>query len=223
MVHAMYDKWDLKGGSVSYGATMDFGNRLWPWYAILTRAGSEKFVLLQLENAGYECYLPMGRYPQKLGTRTRELEVLFVPGCLFCRMNSRDRLTVLTTPGVIQIVGVGSSLVPIHEAEIAAIRRVEKSLLPTTPWPFMQAGQRAEIVDGPLKGLKGIVVEGKCATKLVLSIDILEKSIAVEVDEKWVRETEDEGPIARRAFLRSKSILVHAGSFEEERSVLRRG
>jgi transcription antitermination factor NusG len=223
MTQAMHEKCDLKGGSVSYGAIMDFGNRLWPWYAILTRAGSEKFVTLQLENAGYECYLPMGRYPQRLGNRTRELEVLFMPGCLFCRMNSRDRLTVLTTPGVIQIVGVGSSLVPIHESEIAAIRRVEKSLLPTTPWPFMQAGQRAEIVDGPLKGLTGIVVESKSATKLVLSIEILERSIAVEVDEKWIRETDDEGALARRTSARSKSIPIHAVSFEEERSALRRG
>jgi len=202
---------------------MDFGNRLWPWYVILTRAGSEKFVTLQLENAGYECYLPMGRFAQKLGNRTRALEVLFMPGCLFCRMNPRERLTVLTTPGVIQIVGVGSSLVPIHEADIAAIRRVEKSMLPTTPWPYMQAGQRAEIVTGPLKGLMGIVVESKSGTKLVLSIDILERSIAVEVDEKWISDAADEGPLSRRASMRSKSIAIVPESLEEERSALRRG
>ncbi len=138
-------------------------------------------------------------------------------------MNSRDRLTVLTTPGVIQIVGIGSTLIPIHEAEIAAIRRVEKSLLPTTPWPYMQAGQRAEIVDGPLKGIVGIVLETKSGTKLVLSIDILERSIAVEIDGKWMRETPDDGPFARRASIRARSIPAGPGSFEEERSVLRRG
>jgi len=64
----MHEKCDLKGGSVSYGAIMDFGNRLWPWYAILTRAGSEKFVTLQLENAGYECYLPMAGIRKGLAT-----------------------------------------------------------------------------------------------------------------------------------------------------------
>jgi len=92
------------------------------------------------------------------------------------------------TPGVIQIVGVGKTPIPVEEEEIAAIQRVGKSGLSTMPWPYIEVGHMARIEEGPLRGLSGIVVKIKSGMKLVLSVSLLQRSVAVEIDRKWVTD-----------------------------------
>ena len=115
-------------------------NRQWPWFAVLARTGREKNATLLLENSGYECYLPLSKFARKWSDRVKKVEVPLFPGYLFCRMNPNDRLPVLTTPGVIQIVGTGKTPIPVEEQEIAAIQRVGRSGLSTMPWPYLQVG-----------------------------------------------------------------------------------
>lgn len=160
--------------------------RQWPWFAILTRTGREKNASLLLENNGYDCYLPVSRSQRKWSDRMKEIELPLFPGYLFCRMNPHNRLPVLMTPGVIQIVGVGKTPLPIDEHEIAAIQCVGKSALPAMPWPYLQVGNVARIEEGPLKGLTGIVVKIKSGLKLVLSVNLLQRSVAVEIDRGWI-------------------------------------
>jgi len=143
---------------------------------------------LLLENAGYECFLPVSRSTRRWSDRTKSIEVPLFPGYLFCRMNPHNRLTVLMTPGVIQIVGVGKTPIPVEEEEIDAIRRVQRSGLSALPWPYMQVGNVAQILEGPLCGLTGMVVKIKSGVKLVLSVNLLQRSVAVEVERSWVRE-----------------------------------
>jgi len=178
--------WDSNGGSFSRGESMSFRNKQWPWFAILARTGREKNAILLLENAGYECYLPVSKFTRRWSDRVKQIEVPLFPGYLFCRMNAQNRLPVLMTPGVIQIVGVGKMPIPVEEEEIAAIQRVEKSGLSAMPWPYMQVGHVARIEDGPLRGLTGIVVKIKSGTKLVLSVSLLQRSVAVELDRNWI-------------------------------------
>ncbi|HKW65117.1 MAG TPA: hypothetical protein VJN89_21360 [Candidatus Acidoferrum sp.] len=90
------------------------------------------------------------------------------------------------TPGVIQIVGVDEMPIPVEEEEIAAIQQVAKSGLATMPWPYLRAGHVARVSDGPLRGLSGIVVKLRAGTKLVLCVNLLQKSIAVEIDRQWI-------------------------------------
>src|SRR6266436_6601487 len=161
-------------------------NQQWPWFAILTRTGREKTANLLLENAGYECFLPISKYMRRWSDRMKEVEVPLFPGYLFCRMNPNDRLPVLMTPGVIQIVGTGKTPIPVAEQEIAAIQCVEKSGLSTMPWPYLQVGHVARIEEGPLRGMTGIVIRIKSGLKLVLSINLLQRSIAVEMDRHWI-------------------------------------
>ena len=160
----------------------------WSWFAILVRTGREKTATLLLENAGYECFLPVSRSMRRWSDRTKLIEVPLFPGYLFCRMNPHNRLTVLMTPGVIQIVGVGKTPIPVEEEEIAAIQRVQSSGLSAMPWPYMQVGNVAQILEGPLRGLTGIVVKIKSGVKLVLSVSLLQRSVAVEVERSWVGE-----------------------------------
>jgi len=174
---------------------MSTRNHPWPWYAILAKTGREKNATLLLENSGFECYLPVSKSSRRWSDRTKEIDVPLFPGYLFCRMNPNDRLPVLVTPGVVQIVGTGKTPVPIEEHEIAAIKRAASSGLSTTPWPYLQVGQVARIEEGPLQGLSGIVVKIKSGLKLVLSVHLLQRSIAVEIDRNWIRATHSAEPI----------------------------
>ncbi len=162
----------------------------WPWFAILVRTGRERTANLLLENAGYECFLPVSKSARRWSDRTKVVEIPLFPGYLFCRMNPHNRLTVLMTPGVLQIVGVGKTPIPVEEEEIEAIQLVQKSGLSTMPWPYMQIGNVAQILEGPLRGLTGIVVRIKSGMKLVLSVSLLQRSVAVEVERNWVGEVQ---------------------------------
>jgi len=168
---------------------MSMRNHPWPWYAILTKTGREKNATLLLENSGFECYLPVSKSSRRWSDRTKEIDVPLFPGYLFCRMNRNDRLPVLVTPGVVQIVGTGKTPAQIEENEIEAIKRAASSGLSTTPWPYLRVGQMARIEEGPLQGLSGIIVRIKAGLKLVLSVHLLQRSIAVEIDRNWIRAT----------------------------------
>jgi len=165
---------------------MGIRNQQWPWFAILARTGKEKNAILLLENSGYECYLPVIKFNRQWSDRVKEIEAPLFPGYLFCRMNPHDRLPVLMTPGVIQIVGVGKTPIPIEEQEIAAIQRVGKSGISIMPWPYLQVGHVARIEEGPLRGLTGIVIKIKSGFRLVLSVNLLQRSVAVEIDRSWI-------------------------------------
>lgn len=165
---------------------MGMRNQQWPWFAILARTGREKNATLLLENAGYECYLPVIKFTRQWSDRLKEIELPLFPGYLFCRMNPHNRLPVLTTPGVIQIVGVGKTPIPVEEQEIDEIQRVGKSGISLMPWPYLQVGHVAQIEEGPLRGVTGIVIRIKSGLKLVLSVNLLQRSIAVEIDRSWI-------------------------------------
>jgi transcription antitermination factor NusG len=172
----------------SLGGMTDMRDQQWPWFAILARTGRERNATLLLENVGYECYMPVSKFIRKWSDRVKESEVPLFPGYFFCRMNPHNRLPVLTTPGVIQIVGVGKTPIAVEEEEIAAIQRAGKSGIPIMPWPYMQVGHVARIKEGPLKGMTGIVVKIKSGAKLVLSVSLLQRSVAVEIDRDWIGE-----------------------------------
>jgi transcription antitermination factor NusG len=175
---------------------MGIRNQQWPWFAVLVRTSREKTANLLLENAGYECFLPISKYMRRWSDRMKELELPLFPGYLFCRMNPHDRLQVLMTPGIMQIVGVGKTPIPVDEEEIAALQRVGKSGLSTMPWPYLEVGHVVRIEDGPLRGLTGIIVKIKSGLKLVLSVSLLQRSVAVEVDRSWVSSIHTARPVA---------------------------
>lgn len=184
---------------------MGIRSQQWPWFAVLVRTGREKTAGLLLENAGYECFLPVSKSTRRWSDRTKLIEVPLFPGYLFCRMNPHNRLTVLMTPGVMQIVGVGKTPIPVEDEEIEAIQRVQKSGLASMPWPYMQIGNVAQILEGPLRGLTGIIVKIKSGTKLVLSVSLLQRSVAVEVEANWVGEVQAGKPAKSSAIHRRQS------------------
>jgi transcription antitermination factor NusG len=114
-----------------------------------------------------------------------DVEEPFFPGYVFCRFDVRDRMPVLNTPGVVSIIGIGKTPAPVEDAEIAALQGVVKSGCSAQPWPFLHVGQYVRIDAGPLTGLVGRLVEVKKSSRLVISVTLLQRSVAVEIDPLW--------------------------------------
>ncbi len=157
-----------------------------PWFAIMVRTSREKCAANFVESAGYKCFLPLRKFARRWSDRTKISEVPLFPGYFFCRMDPDNRLPVLMAPGVIQIVGIGRIPTPVEEGEITAIQRLTESGLPTMPWPYLQIGNVALIEEGPLRGLTGIVIKIKSGLKVVLSVNLLQRSVAAEIDRSWI-------------------------------------
>ena len=159
----------------------------YPWFAIQTRARYEHYVATQLRGKGYELLLPLYNCRRRWSDRIKEVELPLFPGYLFCRFDLLNRLPILMTPGVFRVVGIGRNPLPVDDAEIAAIQAAIRSGLPSQPWPFLQIGQRVKVEFGPLRGLEGILISLKGRHRLVLSVTLLQRSMAVEVDDACVR------------------------------------
>jgi transcription antitermination factor NusG len=157
-----------------------------PWYAIRTRAKAEAIAVNALKAKGYEHYCPSSRVLRKWADRTIEAYKPLFPGYIFCRFDANERLSILTTTGVLEILGIGSQLSPIPDEEIDAIRSAQTSGLRLESHPYLQEGEKVLIQSGALKGLEGILVRKKSNWKLIISVTILQRSVAVEVDQNCI-------------------------------------
>jgi transcription antitermination factor NusG len=158
----------------------------YPWFALQVRSRYENLVTAHLTGMGYESFLPLYMRRRRWSDRFKEIESPLFPGYVFCRLNPFDRRPILMTPGVFFIVGMGKTPVAIDETEIVAIQAAVKSGLPSQPWPFVQIGQRVRIEYGPLCGLDGVLLKFRGHHRLVLSVTLLKRSIAVQVEGAWV-------------------------------------
>jgi transcription antitermination factor NusG len=152
------------------------------WYALHVRTRFEKVVARNLKGKGYEEFLPLYRRTSRWSDRTKEIELPLFPGYVFCRFNPHDRLPILTIPGINAIVGVGKNLLTVEESELDAVRTVLSSEAYCEPWPYLEVGERVEVESGPLAGTQGIVTMVKNAVRLVISVNMLQRSVAVEID-----------------------------------------
>jgi transcription antitermination factor NusG len=157
------------------------------WYALHVKPRFEKLVTTQLDQKGYETLLPIYVSRRKWSDRIKTLSLPLFPGYIFCRFNINARLPIVATPGVMRILGIGRIPTPVNESEIASIQHVMDSGAQAQPHPYVAAGQMVEIESGPLQGLKGIIVRLKGSDRLVVSVSLLMRSVAVEVDQNSVR------------------------------------
>lgn len=158
-----------------------------PWYALRLRSNHEQNASRLLQDKGFTTLVPLYRIRRKWSDRTKEIEVPLFRGYIFCQLDVIHQLPILTTPGVVSILGSSEGPVPIDEAEMAAVRTLVHSGLPVGPWPFVQKGQPVVVERGPLQGAEGIVVELKDRYQLVVSISLLQRSVWVQIDRECVR------------------------------------
>lgn len=156
------------------------------WYAVQTRPKHEKSVSGFLEGKGYEQLLPLYQSWHRHSGRLQGVLLPLFRSYLFCRFDPLRRLPILMTPGVQTIVGRGREPESIPALEIARIQAACVSGLQVTPWPYLECGDRVRVECGPLQGVEGVFVEEKNSCRLVVSVEILRRSVAVEVDRDWV-------------------------------------
>lgn len=159
---------------------------LLPWFAVQVRTKHELAIADCLRAKGYEHFLPLYKCRRTWSDRIKEVQLPLFPGYLFCRFDPHARLPILKTPGVVQVVGNGRTPTPVEDSEVAALQTLVASGLPNQPWPFLQTGDRVQIQAGPLRGLEGLLVAFKGNCHLVLSVTLLQRSVAVEIDSAFV-------------------------------------
>jgi transcription antitermination factor NusG len=158
-----------------------------PWFALRLRSNYERTTVSHLRERGYEEFAPSYQVEKRWSDRTKQIEQFLFPGYIFCRFNPNDRLSILTAPGVVDVVGFGKLPERIPDAEIERVRRMVDSGLPVTPYPYVQVGQAVLIERGPLTGVEGILVEVKGRTRLVVSVELLRRSVSAEIDRHAIR------------------------------------
>jgi len=156
------------------------------WYALQVHTRKEQLVASQLENRSLECFLPTYKSLRKWSDRTKEIQQALFPGYVFCRFDYENRQTVVMTTGVTQVVGNGKSAIPIADAEIEALQVAVGSGIATQPWPYLRTGEFVQINYGHLAGLQGILVNFKGNHRVVLSVTLLQRSLALEVELEWL-------------------------------------
>ena len=156
------------------------------WFAVRVKSGTERVVAGIAHNKGFEEFVPLYKVRRRWSDRLKSAEIPLFPGYVFCRLHPQHRLPILTIPGAMHFVGIGKIPAPIDDAEIAAIQHAARSGLLVEPHPFLDIGQRVRIEDGPLTGLEGILIDFRKQHRIVLSVSLLRRSIAVEIDRDWV-------------------------------------
>lgn len=152
------------------------------WYAIYTRHQHEKSVGELLEKKGFETFVPLYQSRRRWKDRVKTLSLPLFPSYVFLHGGIERQLQIVTTPGVHWMITVAGQVAVIPEAEIAAVKRLMESSLRVEPHPFLKCGDWVRVKAGPLEGVEGILVRMKSLCRLVLSVEMLQQSVAVEVD-----------------------------------------
>jgi transcription antitermination factor NusG len=161
-------------------------NSILPWFALQVRSQREAYVADHLTCKGYELFLPLYTCRKRWSDRIKKVESPLFPGYLFCRFDLNNRLPILKTPWLLQIVGFNHIPAPVDDEEISAVRTLVVSGAAAQPWPFASVGEKVRIESGPLRGVVGVLTQFKGNHKLVVSVTLLQRSVAVEIDSALV-------------------------------------
>lgn len=152
------------------------------WYAAYTCSRHEKYVARQLEERRIECFLPLYRSWRRWKDRRKQVELALFPSYVFVRMALPERLRVLELPGVVHLVSSNGQAIPLPEQDIESLRHGLDQRIYAEPHPYLRVGRKVRVVHGPMAGTQGILTRKKDKFRVVISLDVLMRSIAVEVD-----------------------------------------
>jgi len=170
----------------NYGEGRISMNTLHPWVALQTKPKNEKKVDHLLRQKGYQCLTPTYRLRRKWSDRTVEVELPLFPGYVFCHLNSSALGKAVSTNGAIRVVGFGGEPAEVAASEIEALRLLARSNLLREPWKYLPQGTKVLVETGPLAGVEGIIDIDGSTRQLVISVTLLQRSVAVRLDEDTV-------------------------------------
>jgi transcription antitermination factor NusG len=189
-----------------YGAGVEDQKPDQNWYALYTRHQHEKAAARILENKGFEIFLPLYITAHKWQDRVKQVALPLFPGYIFLRGGLDRWLQIITTPGVCNVIACGGQPAAIPTSEIEGVRQMVESRVSVEPHPFQQSGDWVMVRFGPLMGIEGILIRKKNLSRLVLSVEMLGKSAAVEVDGATVER------IAARSIGWARSVHANPAS-----------
>jgi transcription antitermination factor NusG len=165
------------------------------WYAIQVASKKEKLVASVLAEKGYECFLPV--YPKRSmwSDRVKVTSVPLFAGYVFSRFDVKVRLPILVTPNVHAVIGTGKIPTAIAEEDINAIRAAIQSGFPIEPYDCLHEGDKVRVTKGPLTGIEGSFIQYRGSSRLILSVPLIQRSVAVEIDRIFVE------PVSNRSVL----------------------
>lgn len=157
------------------------------WYAVYTIVRHEKKVNEALMGKETVTYLPLAETLSRWKDRRKKVRIPLFPGYLFVNIDPKERRDVLSTRGVVSILGVNGAPVPIPDEQIDGLKKLLSSDYKYDPYPYFAEGREVVVVRGPLEGVRGRISERRGEFRLILSVDLLRRGVSVEVD---VRDVE---------------------------------
>jgi transcription antitermination factor NusG len=164
------------------------------WFAVKVRERFERNIADGMDGKDIETLLPMYAVKRGWSDRIKITEVPLFAGYVFCRIDPADRLPVLTIPGVHYFAGIGRAPEPIADSEIGSLLALVRSGAAAQPRPYLIEGESVRVEDGPLRGAEGILLRVGDTDQLVLSIQMLQRSVAVTLDRDSVAPLERARP-----------------------------
>jgi transcription termination/antitermination protein NusG len=152
------------------------------WYALYTRPRHEKAVADHLARRQIEAFLPLREVLSRWKDRRKLVQLPLFPGYVFVRTALTHKRDVVGADGVVSMVSFRGTPAAVPDEQIEAVREICLTKLPCDPYPYLTEGRWVRIIRGPLTGLTGILVRKKGKHRLVVSVDILQQSVAVEID-----------------------------------------
>lgn len=173
------------------------------WFAIRVKSRCEWAVSDALRQKGFEEFLPLYWSRRRWSDRVKMLQLPLFSGYLFCRFSLADRVQILSTPGVVIIVGTGRTPLPIETNEVEAIRKAVESGQKVKPWPCLEIGSKVRIQEGPLEGIEGVLLRTRGSQRLILGVELLHRAVSVEVPDSCVIPVKSSSPLSRGASCQS--------------------
>ena len=152
------------------------------WYAAYTSSRHEKTVAEHLRQREVECFLPIYETVRRWNNGRHRVQLPLFPSYVFVRMGVRDRLRVLQVPGLAQLVTFQGAPAALPDLEIETLRNALAAGLPAQPYRYLNVGSKVEICRGPLQGMRGILLRHQGQFRVVLSVEMIMRSIVVEVE-----------------------------------------
>lgn len=155
------------------------------WYAVQTRARNEKVISERLQEQGLTTFLPLVTEVRRWSDRKKKVELPLFSCYVFVKLvasNNEERMRVYRTNGVFRIVSMRGEAIPIPEEQIDALRTVVTQQVPWSAHPFLKIGQRVRIRGGSLEGVEGVLLSHNGDRTLIISIDAIQRSLAVRVE-----------------------------------------
>lgn len=165
------------------------------WFAVQVRAQHEKSIAQMLSDRGYDQFLPLKMVSRSKAHRPKDQYSALFPGYLFCRINLAERqASVITTPGVIRLVGIGCNPTAVPDEEISSLRTVIRSTVRFEAASIFKPGFKVRIADGPLRGVEGRLVSIRGKDRLLVAVSLLQRAISLEIDQALVTPLNEQDP-----------------------------